>query len=179
MAQDTPDEALVRRAQKGDRDAFLALYNRYFDKVYNRVKSKVPPADVEDVTQEIFIAVVRSLKGFKHRSRFNTWLYTIVNRQVADFYRKYYRRGGKAVSLEDNEVFMPSTTFSDYGSDERVWIQGALRQLPEHYQEIVLMRFADGLTFAQIAQERGQSLEATKSLYRRAIEALRQQMSES
>jgi DNA-directed RNA polymerase specialized sigma24 family protein len=60
-----------------------------------------------------------------------------------------------------------------------VWIQGAMQQLPDHYQEIVLMRFADGLTFAQIAQERGQSLEATKSLYRRAIQALRQQMSES
>ena len=54
-----------------------------------------------------------------------------------------------------------------------------MQQLPEHYQEIVLMRFADGLTFTQIAQERGQSLEATKSLYRRAIQALRQQMSES
>jgi DNA-directed RNA polymerase specialized sigma24 family protein len=46
-------------------------------------------------------------------------------------------------------------------------------QLPDHYQEILLLRFAEGLKFREIARTMGQSLEATKSLYRRAMDALR------
>jgi DNA-directed RNA polymerase specialized sigma24 family protein len=51
-------------------------------------------------------------------------------------------------------------------------LQQGMEELPENYQEIILLRFADGLTFAEIADSRGQSLEAAKSLYRRAIQAL-------
>src|SRR5687768_5360954 len=83
MAFEVSDEQLAKLAQQGDKEAFLSLYNRYLNRVYNRVKSKVPYQDVEDVTQDIFIAVVRSLDSFEQRSRFNTWLYTIVNRQIA------------------------------------------------------------------------------------------------
>lgn len=172
------DEQLARKAQLGDRDAFFALYNRYLQRVYNRVKSKVPPQDVEDVTQEVFLAVVRSLDSFEQRSRFNTWLYTIVNRQIADFYR---RRGRTeripSVELNDESADLASTSEQD-NADQRLFIQRALNNVPEHYQEIILMRFADGLSFSEIAEQRGQSLEAVKSLYRRAIQAVRDQLGE-
>src|SRR5215213_4581475 len=94
------DEVLAKQAQAGDKDAFFALYNRYLGKVFNRVKSKIPEQDAEDVTQDVFIAVSRSLKGYKQEARFNTWLYTIVNRQIADFYRRRSRRN----SGNDTEV---------------------------------------------------------------------------
>ncbi len=172
------DEQLARKAQLGDRDAFFALYNRYLQRVYNRVKSKVPPQDVDDVTQEIFLAVVRSLDSYEQRSRFNTWLYTIVNRQIADFYR---RRGRidrvPSVELNEESEDLGSTTEQD-SADQRLFIQRALNSVPEHYQEIILMRFADGLSFTEIAGQRGQSLEAVKSLYRRAIQAVRDQLGE-
>ncbi|NJL93935.1 MAG: sigma-70 family RNA polymerase sigma factor [Anaerolineae bacterium] len=172
------DEQLVRRAQAGDREAFLMLYNRYLPKVFNRVKSRVNPADAEDVTQEIFGAVVRSLRSFDHRSRFNTWLYTIVNRQIADHYRRYYRRSeDKAVSLDADDGFDLPAEPQDL--DRLVLVQQALQDLPEHYQEVVLLRFADGLSFAEIAAQRGQSLEATKSLFRRAIQAITDRMGDA
>ncbi|MBN2306085.1 MAG: sigma-70 family RNA polymerase sigma factor, partial [Anaerolineae bacterium] len=60
--------------------------------------------------------------------------------------------------------------------DESALVQLALNDLPEHYQDVILLRFADGLTFAEIAEQRGQSLEAVKSSYRRAIQALRDKM---
>lgn len=178
MFFDASDEQLARKAQLGDRDAFNDLYNRYLQRVYNRVRSKVPPGDVEDVTQDIFIAIVRSLDGFQQRSRFNTWLYTIVNRQIADFYRRRGRGGGNEPTMElddDNAREIPIPDDSE-GSDQRIVLQRALYALPDHYQEIILMRFADGLAFAEIAEQRGQSLEAVKSLYRRAIQAMRDQM---
>jgi len=172
MASNSSDEVLARQAQQGDRDAFLLLYDRYLDKVFNRVKSRVPPQYAEDVTQEIFIAVVRSIRNFELRSRFNTWLYTIVNRQIAEFYRQRRRYSDdQSVSLDQAE-YLASDTPSP-GEDETILIQKALQNLPPHYQEVIIQRFADGLSFAEIAEQRNQSLEAIKSLYRRAIQALR------
>ncbi len=169
---------LARRAQSGDKEAFFALYNRYLNKVFNRVKSKIPPQEAEDVTQDVFIAVSRSLKGYKQEARFNTWLYTIVNRQIADFYRRRGRHGGPPeTDLEDGE--RAPTIFDSTEIDRRLLVQRALHSVPEHYQEIILMRFADGLTFNEIAEERQQSLEAIKSLYRRAIQAVRTAMTEA
>jgi RNA polymerase sigma-70 factor (ECF subfamily) len=178
MIPDVTDEHLVKQAQEGDREAFLMLYNRYLKKVYNRVKSRVPPQDAEDVTQEIFLAVARSLHKFEQRSRFNTWLYTIVNRQIADYYRRFYRTNeNRSVSLEEQEGL--ELVHAEEGNmDEQLVIQQALQALPENYQEVILMRFSDGLSFAEIAAQRGQSLEATKSLFRRAIQALNAKVEE-
>ncbi|MFQ3567564.1 MAG: sigma-70 family RNA polymerase sigma factor [Aggregatilineales bacterium] len=177
MTPDASDEHLAKKAQLGDRDAFFELYERYLRRVYNRVKSKVPEHDVEDVTQEIFIAVVRSLENYEQRSRFSTWLYTIVSRQIADYYRHRGRKG-KPVAGEITVETMAnlSSTTEQERADQRLLIRSALASVAEHYQEIILMRLADGLTFAEIAEQRGQSPEAVKSLYRRAIQAVRDHM---
>jgi RNA polymerase sigma-70 factor, ECF subfamily len=165
------DEHLVQQAQSGDREAFLMLYNRYLKTVYNRVKSRIPLRDAEDVTQEVFIAVIRSLDRFEQRSLFSTWLYTIVNRQIADYYRRMYRSGeNNALDMDGQDDF--ELAAETQGLDDLVLIQQALHKVPENYQEIILMRFADGLSFAEIAERRGQSLEAAKSLFRRAIQAI-------
>lgn len=173
-AADVSDATLARQAQQGDQAAFMTLYERYFPKVYNRVRSKVPPHQVDDVTQEIFIAVLRSLDGFELRARFSTWLYTIVNRQIADFYRTRSRKAhAQSVSLDKLENVLSASTYASEHAEELALTQKALLDLPEHYQEVILLRFADGLTFAEIAEHQGQSLEAAKSLYRRAVQALR------
>lgn len=174
------DELLASQAQAGDKDAFFVLYNRYLNKVYNRVRSKVPSQEVEDVTQDVFIAMSRSLKSYKQEARFNTWLYTIVNRQIADFYRRRSRvsSGNDAeVDLEFGEQV--ASKIDSQEIDRGMIVQRALNSLPEHYQEIILLRFADGLTFNEIAEQRNQSLEAIKSLYRRAIQAVKSEMSEA
>jgi RNA polymerase sigma-70 factor, ECF subfamily len=172
MVTDVSDESLARRAQRGDSDAFLTLYRRYLDRVYRRVRSKVPTADVEDVTQDIFLAVVRSLDRYEQRSRFNTWLYTIVNRQIAEYYRRRNRRADDE-AIEIDVIGYLLVAPENENADQYAAIRRAFLTLPGHYQEIILARFSDGLTFAEIAAERGQSLEAVKSLYRRAIQALR------
>lgn len=180
MAYESSDELLAQQAQQGNREAFLTLYNRYLTKVYSRVRSRVPEEDVEDVVQESFIAMLRSLASFEQRSNFSTWLYTIVNRQIADFYRRRSRArsGGTVhiVGLEDAEKVTDVSPSNRDQIDDRVVIQRILMNLPDHYQEIIYLRFADKLTFAEIAVRRGQTLEAVKSLYRRAIQAMRDQM---
>jgi RNA polymerase sigma factor (sigma-70 family) len=60
--------------------------------------------------------------------------------------------------------------------EEQIALRKALQQIPDQYQEVILLRFVEGLQFSEIAQLNGQHLEATKSLFRRAIAALRDQL---
>jgi RNA polymerase sigma-70 factor, ECF subfamily len=175
------DEELIRAAQAGASDAFGALYERYLSLVYKRVQYVIPEQDVEDVTQEIFIAVIRSLNSFRYEARFSTWLRTLVNRQVADYYRNRnpYEPSLDAEDSDTERLPIPgvfaSTNDMD-GLDERILLRQALRDLPDHYREIILLRFADGLQFSEISELQCQSLEATKSLFRRAIATLDKQV---
>jgi RNA polymerase sigma-70 factor (ECF subfamily) len=177
------DEMLVQCAQQGDGTAFNALYDRYLDVVYRRVRYSIPETDVEDVTQEVFIAVVRSLKDFRGDSKFRTWLYTLMSRKIADYYRRRDPADFQVKnSLDDDETdaiaMIPDGT--SYASiDNVILIQQALQQLPARYQEVILLRFADDLPFLEIATRLDQSLEATKSLFRRAIAMLQQVLEET
>jgi RNA polymerase sigma-70 factor (ECF subfamily) len=184
-SRNTPsDEELVRSAQQGKLEAFTTLYERYLHTVYNRVRYTVPEQDVEDVTQEIFIAVMKSLKGFRCESQFNTWLRTLVIRQIADYYR---RKSPLQILVEadsktnDEEDIYARAEKPDQRAnmDESMALRHGLATLPEQYREILLMRFADGLQFNEIATANGKSLEATKSLFRRAVAELRRQVEQT
>lgn len=178
-----PDEELVQQAQDGDLEAFSALYHRYLRTVYNRVRYRIPPTDVEDVTQEVFVSVLRSLQSFEGDSKFSTWLRTLTNRRIADYYRK---RNERQVELDaDVSELNPGIKGSNLivaskasAAEARIVVQHGLNALPEHYREVIILRFAEGLKFREIAAYRGESLEATKSLFRRAVESLRDMMEE-
>ncbi len=165
-----PDEEnVIVAARDGKLDAFTILYEHYFPVVYKRVRYLVPDEDVEDVTQNVFISTIHSIKGFRGASQFGTWLRTITNRQIADYYRK---RHGPVTSLDER-------IHSQHGlvaEDEVILVRQAFRKLPKKYQEILLLRFAEGLQFDEIAACQGHTLEATKSTFRRAIAALHKQV---
>nr|MBN1230037.1 sigma-70 family RNA polymerase sigma factor [Anaerolineae bacterium] len=174
------DRELVREAQRGSPDAFAVLYERYLPVVYNRVRYRIPESDVEDVTQEIFISAMKSLRSFKGEAKFSTWLRTLTGRRIADYYRS---PRVEKVDLESAMVNGDRPTSENLTRpseapeiEDRVLLQRALAALPDHYVEIILLRFAEGLQFSEIADVRKQSLEATKSLFRRAIVALREQV---
>ena len=163
------DEELVKAAQQGSMEAYTLLYERFISLVYNRVRYLVPAQDVEDVTQEVFVAVIRSLKGFRGESLFSTWLRTITNRRIAEYYR---RRPRQDVALGENM----NPPHQHLKMEEVVAIRQAFHGLPENYREILLLRFSDGLQFNEIAALQGRSLEAIKSLFRRAIASLHKQV---
>lgn len=174
------DEDLIQRAQQGSLDAFTTLYDRYLPVVYKWVRYVVQEQDVEDVIQEVFISLFKSLKSFKGNSQFGTWLRTLTKRRVAD----YYRKRDKVVvgpDIDDAELHHARLTRGSRvttAADDRLMLRKALKELPEHYRDILILRFGEGLQFNEIARVNGQSLEATKSLFRRALAALRQQMGE-
>jgi len=172
IVQETSDEILIKQYKDGSKEAFDLLYQRHLPNVYRRVRYVIPESDVEDVTQEVFIAVLRSLSSFRGEAQFGTWLRTLTNHKVAEFYRRRSRKQ-EPLLAPLSEASGTLTGSTSKVMEERIYIQGALQKLPENYREIILLRFAEDLQFNEIADLTHQNLEATKSLFRRAISALR------
>jgi RNA polymerase sigma-70 factor (ECF subfamily) len=166
------DESLAERAQNGSQAAFEVLCSRALPGVYNRLRALLPPEAVDDVTQEVFIAAIRGIKGYRARSTFRTWINGIARHKVADHYRRQSRQP-ETVPLEP-EMNSPITHDT---WQERAMVRIALRRVPEHYQEILLLRFAEGLPFDEVARTLSVSLEAAKSRFRRAVAAVAREMS--
>lgn len=170
--QGPSDELLIQQFKDGSQSAFDQLYYRHLPKVFKRVRYVVPENDVEDVTQEIFIAALNSLSSFRGDAKFSTWLRTLTNYKVAEFYRRRTRKQEPLLSpLSDASAY--TTGSSSKTMEERIYLQRALQDLPANYREIIMLRFAEDLQFNEIAELISQNLEATKSLFRRAIAALR------
>jgi RNA polymerase sigma-70 factor (ECF subfamily) len=173
----TSDEALIHEYKLGSREAFSVLYARHLPSVYKRVRYVVPAEDVEDVTQEVFIAALHSLSSFRGESQFSTWLRTLTNHKVAEYYRKRNRKKeAPQVPLLESQARVESGADS---ADDQIVLQKALNQLPADYREVLLLRFSEGLQFNEIASLTGQNLEATKSLFRRAVTRLRSILEET
>ncbi len=169
------DEYLIQQFVQGNKRAFDTLYLRYVKAVYNRVRYVIPEADVEDVTQEVFVAMLRSLPSFRGDAKFSTWLRTLTNNKVAEYYRKRYRK--KEAMLVDLDYAEQSSDHNSASSlEDRIALQRALNYLPSQYREVILLRFAEGMPFKEIAEQLGQNLEASKSLFRRAMSTLREKM---
>jgi RNA polymerase sigma-70 factor (ECF subfamily) len=170
---------LVKKAQAGDQDAFARLYAHFMPLVHRRVWHLVPNQDVDDVTQDVFIAVIRSLKSFRGESKFSTWLRTLTNRQVANFYRNRERKQAEiidAVDLTEEEHAPADPNVNLRRYEDFIALRSALLNLPDHYQEILLLRFVEHLAFKEIAIEIDKTLDATKSLFRRALAALQEEV---
>ena len=169
------DERLIQRFKEGDLDSFAPLYERHLPAVYKRVRYVVPEADVEDVTQEIFIAAMQSLGAFRGESLFSTWLRTLTNYKVAEYYRKRNRKQDPREAPIAEAELLPDGS-NDLQLEERIALRRALSSMPEKYREVILLRFSDGMQFDEIAKNMGSNLESTKSLFRRAVAALRKNL---
>ena len=175
LASSISDEVLIVQFKDGCAEAFSTLYTRHISGVYRRVQYVIPESDVEDVTQEVFMAVLRSLPSFRGDSQFTTWLRTLTNHKVAEYYRKRNRKQ-EAPQTPLSEAETRRAGGPTRQEEEQLALQNALNLLPADYREVILLRFAEGLQFNQIAEMTGQNLEATKSLFRRAIAKLRSYM---
>ena len=168
-----PDEELAQLARDGDRLAFDVLCDRFLPVVYNRLRALLPFDVVDDVTQEVFIAAVQAIRRYRATATFRTWISAIARHKVADFYRK---RGRQPVTTEFDPEINDVAEVSAW--QEQAAVRMAMQCLPDHYQEVLLLRFAEGLPFQDIADTLGLSLEAAKSRYRRAIAAMAKALGE-
>lgn len=155
------------------------LYTEFYPSVHRQVWNLVPHEYVDDITQEVFISVIHSLKSFKGKSKFSTWLYTITRREVANFYRRQNRRPSSIPQeIEEFEEILPSPAARNNPKlqDELITLRHCIANLPDDYQEVILLRLVEEKKFKTIAADMHKSLEATKSLFRRAMQALKMEL---
>lgn len=173
---DAEEDALIRKARRGDRYAFHCLVDRHqlgiFRMVYYRTRSKM---DAEDLTQDIFLKAYQGLPRLKSVRRFRGWLYRIALNRVRDHYRKEKLRSLFRLRSLEEEFQEP---MGESGLDTGP-LQAALRRdfwrqmeritekLSKKEREVFMLRFFDQLTIEEIAGvlDRGPSTVKTH-LYR-------------
>ena len=182
---DATDEMLMVRYQRGDREAFAELVRRYKSPVHNVVFRQLRHAsNAEDLTQDVFLRVVRNAAEFKHEASFSTWLYTIARDLCVDQLRNH---GHKRHASQDP----PSPAVADTvelidadpdpsgpvdrtaaSSEVQACIVRAVEQLPDEQREVFLLRQVANLPFSEIAEVTGASENTVKSRMRYALDRL-------
>ena len=164
---------LVIQARGGDKEALGLLYDEFLPIVYRRVCTLVPVTDAEDVTQEIFISMVRSINNFRGDAKFSTWLYNIVHRRVADYYRR------NAAKLDEPEIDENIASNQDpIGVENELLLKQILYRLTYQQREIILLRIVDSLSFKEIAKKLDIELGAAKLRFYRAISSCKEKAAE-
>jgi RNA polymerase sigma-70 factor (ECF subfamily) len=172
---DTTQELdFVRFAQNGDAEAFAALYDAYISQIYKFVYYKTLHQETaEDISAEVFIKAWRKLSQFKDGS-FVAWLYTIARHAVIDYYRRHHEHQDidDCWDLKDGTDFLGMI---DQGLNlEKMKV--ALQSLRSEDREILIMRFWQELSFAEISQLLNKREGAVKMSCARALERLRAKM---
>jgi RNA polymerase sigma-70 factor (ECF subfamily) len=168
------EETLVRRAQQNDQVALTQIYEDNFDRIYRYIVMKIGDrTEAEDMTQQVFLKVLKSISSFKFKGMpFTSWLYRIAHNQVVDYLRKKSRRS--TVPLDDSMPAFdddPGSVFERKLAIEEVSV--AARKLTSAQQEVIALRFTSELSVAEVARIMGRTEGAVKALQHSAIIALR------
>ena len=172
-----PDEPVVlAAAQRGDREAQRAIYDRYRDRVYSLVVHMVADEDAaQDVLQAVFLRVFRSLGGFRGDASLATWIYRIA---LNESRRHRSRRSSTSVPIEalfgsGEELDAAPRPDAAYSSDQRRDIVSrAVEELPPRLREVVVLRYVEELSYGQIAAVLGCAEGTVASRLNRALAEL-------
>jgi len=152
--------ALIERARRGDQQAFSRIMDLYRERVMRMALHMVGNReDANDLCQETFVRVYRALDTFDSSRAFTPWLYRIAHNVVYD----HFRRKKARPALADNDPERPiEETKADRNAanpqdtviseEVKTRIQAAIQSLPENYRDVVIFRFVDDLSYAEIAE---------------------------
>lgn len=153
----------VLRCQAGDRRAFVQLFNRFEPRTLEYLRALLGDA-AEDVNQEVWIAVYRGLRSLADPGSFRTWLFRSARHRAIDHMRRAKR---------ERELFNTAMTESAGSLDchtahsakelRRAEIEGVLSQLAPAQREVLLLRYIDGLSYAECALVVGCSIGTIRS----------------
>ena len=161
---------------KDDKEAFGELYERYLPKMYNYIYYRTGNVhDAEDLTARLFFRAMSHIGNFEDRGvPFQAWLYRIAHNLVANWHRDQGRR--KIIALDDYVASALKSEAPDRLTEEieeQQQLLQAVRRLPEDRQQLLLLKFVDQLSNAEIGEIMGRTEGAIKSLYHRTLMALR------
>ena len=177
---DVPETDLVARAQAGNNAAFGSLYERYMDQIYRYVYYRVSDRDeAQDLTETIFVKAWEALPRFRARgATFRAWLYRIARNAVID----RHRTRKVVVPLEHAQDWLDVEASSPQAAaeaaEESATLGVAIAQLKPRLREVILHRFIGGLSHDETAQVMGLRKGHVRVLQHRALNQMRDLLSE-
>ncbi len=168
------EAVLVERARAGDARAFGELYTRHGPMVHAVLLTRVARADVDDLTQEVFVLAWRRLADLRDPEAIAGWLVAIARHRATDWERAASRRRDHERAAGRDGT----ATAADPEADPTDTMLGAIRALPETYREALLMRLVAGLTGAQIAARLGMTPGSVRVHLHRGMKLLREHLAE-
>ena len=179
------EKELILLLQQGDESAFEAILRLYEKKVYTLCRRMCGnDEDAQEAAQDAFLALWRSVKSFRGEASLSTWLYRLATNACIDLLRRN-KRGGERVSLDDEETTFELSDPSPLPEqvverrETQRLIEEGLAALPEEYRAILLLREAEGLSYAEIADAMHIELGTVKSRISRGRVLLRNYLTAS
>lgn len=177
----------VEAARKGDAAAVGWLYEQYSHRVYSYAYVKLRDhAEAEDVAGQVFLKMVEKIGDYKWQGAgFAAWLFRIAHNQIVDTQRKQYRRYHD-VSIDGAGLVLPAKGGKD-GTDPQAHAEkrefldhlgGCIAQLSDLQAQVVLLKYAAGLSNPEIAEVLSRSTNAVNSLHYEALKKLARLLSE-
>lgn len=181
------DEELISRTLSGDKGAFAEIVRRHERRVAVTIKGvihDVSREELADIAQDIFLLVYRSLSSFRRKSQFSTYLTRITLRHCWREAKRRRKRNSSLVSYDADEQATETlrervtgeerTDRNVLARERREGVIGALRQLPEEFRTVLLMRVVEELPVEQVAEILQVSTGTVKSRLYRAREKMRE-----
>ena len=169
------DRQAVERIRAGDKEAYALLVRKHQARIRSYCLWTLGnAAEADDAAQEIFIKAYRGLGSFRGTAGFYTWLHRIAVNHCRDLLRKRGRERTEswdALREEQGEA-AEALVVREEPVAQRRQLQEALDRLPEQYRTVLILREAEGLSYEEIAEFLGCSLDAVKARLRRARDEL-------
>jgi RNA polymerase sigma-70 factor (ECF subfamily) len=177
----TPDALLVKNYIAGDENALSILINRHQSKIYGFIYSKLSDRDIaDDIFQDTFIKVIKTLKSnsYNEEGKFLPWVMRISHNLIID----YYRKNKKMPMFRETEEFSIFSIMSDnvpniesqlITSQVESDLRKLILELPEDQKEVLMMRMYQDLSFKEISELTGVSINTALGRMRYAIMNLR------
>lgn len=172
------DSELVAAA-KEDKEAFGEIYERHLDKIYNYIYYRTGnQQDAEDLSAKVFYRALNHIGNYQDKGvPFQAWLYRIAHNLVANFHRDKGRR--KIISLDDYIARTLRSEAPDQqaeANDQQEMLMSAIRRLPAERQQLLVLKFIEQKSNAEIGEIMDRTEGAIKSLYHRTLLALRDEL---
>jgi RNA polymerase sigma-70 factor (ECF subfamily) len=173
------EEELLVRASGGDLEAFGALYTQYVERIFNYVYYRTGNVhDAEDLTARVFYRALHHIQRYTDRGvPFSAWLYRIAHNLVANWHRDRSRH--QEIPLDDVPHLhykgeLPEVALIQ--TQDREDLLRLIRRLPSERQHLLILKFVEHMSNAEIGQSMKRSEGAVKSLYHRTLLALRDEL---
>ena len=167
----------TRQLTDSEQQTFHELYQKYHERVYSIcLRMTQNTSESEDLTQDVFIRLFRTVGSFRGESAFTTWLHRLTVNLVLMHFRKRKRRPDQISEKEELPPYIVTDTEDPKRMRivDRILLSEVITKLPEGYRQAIILHDIQGLQHTEIAETRGRSVGTSKSQLHKGRAMLRE-----